>query len=185
MVQERNPNNSKNPMALLIAHALVEPDDKQLPDLSKISPRMAHPLTMLKALIEQIEVFTKQIKERQKWQVRRYVRQQAYLENRRITFYMSLKAKKETQEEKDKVIIPERYWDNESQINFIANRDSIIDEDKIDINDLFAMDFFLTYCHISRGKDGWLGELAQVLADSEITNKSPDDNMDRPEMRAT
>ncbi len=179
MVQERNPQGQRNPTALFIAQSLVHPTDEQLPDVSNISIRMAHPLTMLKSLIEQMDVFIKQIQERQKWQVKRYVRQQVLMEQRQISYYKTLRDKQKTEEEKNKIVIPSSIWTDEYQFEFITKAESSIKlNDKFDKMDMFAMDFFLTYCHISRGKEFKLADSMQVLADSEITNRNPEDERD-------
>ncbi len=133
------------------------PDDENLADVSVISTGMVHPLTRLKAYGEQIESVIEQVRARQKWYIVRAIKKEALLNN------------------KDEKWI-------ESEIEKRMNE--LIENDTPDMENMFIKKLLLAYCHISRGKNGYLLDKGTVLADSDLQTRQQEPDIEVPRRKS-
>lgn len=145
------PEVDNSPLAsTLAAKHIINPPEGKLQEVSYLSMRLLHDLTMLQAYENHVPRVIEQIKERRYWYLNRYIKR--------------LKARNEwTQEIEDAA---------KEEI-----KESIAELDSIDLNELFIHSLRTSVYQHSRGKDGKFVESLIILGDTQLQTANGDDGM--------
>lgn len=183
--------------ATLAVSAVIKPPPENLVDVSNISVGIAHSITMLKAYHEQIDVLLKQLKERRIWYIKRYIRRQADDEMWQKCYKVKQDWLKTIDTEEAKLpkgdgqrqlrekmmleldgkleTIKLEKWTEVNQKQYLDEKVKELEtHNDFDCDDLFLYKFLMSYCHVSRGKQGKLLGILEVLADTDLQTRNPD-----------
>lgn len=150
--------DEKGKAATIAVRNIFNPDAEHLVEVANISVGALHSLTMLQAYGEHVSILVEQIRAVQKWYTLRHVRHT----------YMTWNAKGRIWEYNkgcSKETCQAKY---EEQVELLETFDPL------DIDKLFTSHFRKAYYQQSRGKEGKLLEIGEVLADTDLQTRTMD-----------
>lgn len=153
MAKKEEDNERVQASTIAVRH-VITPEEENLVEVSNIPIGAAHSLTMLQALEEHMDTVIEQIREMQQWYINRSLKRKYKGKDWR--------AEQKPIEMDDGNKIPE----SEALMEFVKSRDVV------DMNDSFMHRFRHAFYQVSRGKEGKLLEILEVLSDTDLQTRS-------------
>ncbi len=149
--QKKEIEMSTGQAASLAVKYMFEPTDERLVEVSNLSIGIIHSLTMLQAYEEHFSVVLEQVRARQEWFIKRAIRRNC-------------------KKDKEGNVI----WGDEEEEEFVSKCEELKTLDPMRDTELFVHRFRHALYQHSRGKEGKLLEIGEILADTDLQNRSTD-----------
>ena len=178
MTQGKESENGLNSFtrSSLAYQNLFQPTKENLVDVSNIPSGMVHALTSLRTYGYQFDGIIAQIRARQLWYIERQVAKESVNK-------CWIEPDKEKEEKDGHWQVNILKGSNEQKAEVKKRMNALIASDVVDSEKFFVRVLLDSYCHVSRGKNGYFLDKGKEMAESELLARNPDDAEEKPQRR--